>query len=347
MAEEKQVIQKEIQDTINKIKKEHLPGPQRDKIIKEYIELQKKDKKNDLTLSGYQPFVIGGEIIDEPELKRHGKPRLWYTTDVKQVAEIVTKNVLGHVSEDIKEVERNVSVKFKRYLTGLVLLSLATMGIGTFLSVRYIDKYSKQNTDEGKRFTKEVTNIREKYNELNNNYASLNKAVEGHSASINAISSGIEDTKKENEKRFLSLEENIKGIKESFEQDKRSTAKAMESDYGSFLQINNEMSKKMDDLTAKLSAYEKELPKIQEAGIKVSSLDEKISQFITEQGKLNTSLGELKRGLEKLEKESINKDEYNQLKKQIDGYEKTNKKLQENIDSLRKRVDSYDKERKK
>ena len=350
MAEEKQV-RKEIKDTIDKIKREYPAGPQRDKVIQEYTGLQKGHDPPEL--NKHQPFVIGGEDIEAPESRRY-KPRLWYTTDVKQVAEIATKNVLEHVSEDIKEATRNVSTRFKGYLTVLALLSLAAIGIGTFLSVKYIDKYSKQNTEQGKQFTKEVTKqgehftkevteVREKYNELNNNSISLDKNLRDNSDKINSLETNISNINEENKKQLLSLETSINELKGSFGQIQNTT----KSDYSSFLQINNEMSKKIDDLTANLSAYEKELPKIQEAGIKVSSLDEKISQFITEQGKLNTSLSELKRGLEKLEKESVNKEEHNQLKKQIEGYEKTNKKLLEHIDSLRKRIDSYDKEKNK
>ena len=352
MAEEKQATQNETKDIINKIKKEYPAGQKRDKIIKEYNELQKEHHTPEL--NKHHPFVIGGEDIETQDSKRYGKPKVWYTTDVKQVAEIATKNVLEHVSEDIKEATRNVSTRFKGYLTVLALLSLAAIGIGTFLSVKYIDKYSKQNTEQGKQFTKEVTKqgehftkevteVREKYNELNNNSISLDKNLKDNSDKIKTLEAKISDITEENKKQLLSLETSINELKGSFGQ----IQDAMKSDYGHFLQINNEMSKKIDDLTANLSAYEKELPKIQEAGIKVSSLDEKISQFITEQGKLNTGISELKRGFEKLEKESINKEEHNQLKKQIEGYEKTNKKLQENIDSLRKRVDSYDKEKNK
>ena len=128
-----------------------------------------------------------------------------------------------------------------------------------------------------------------------------------------------------------SFETIINEQKDSFDQYKKTNEATMKSDYKEFLDLNNSTLKEVQDLSAKVTAYEKELPK-------TSAYDKRLNDIISDIGNLTTKIGELNRNIEKIDRESISKEDYNKLKNELDIIKKDYKPLKEKLESLMKKV---------
>ena len=270
------------------------------------------------------------------------KPRI-YSRDFNEAVDHLQKKIYGEMEGIAKDLFKDLSKHFTRRL--IILNSvylLIALGISytalTFSLKEVVRKYAEEYISKGKQYAaaqirieKNQEELKDNHDSLANNQASLEKRMLEQANELYRVKESVSSLDKSNKEQFIFIKDKMNNLESSFEQYKKNLEKTMKSDYKEFLDLNNSTLKEVKDLSAKVTAYEKELPK-------TSAYDKRLNDIISDIGNLTTKIGELNRNIEKTDRESISKEDYNKLKNELDIIKKDYKPLKEKLEALTKKI---------